>query len=74
MHNYHAIETEVAHRRREWQRAVAADTRAAQTHSQTGRRHCLPRSVQRWRSLAAARLLFLVRPVPRRGGMSPAHP
>ena len=29
MHNYHAIETEAAFRQQEWERAAAADARAA---------------------------------------------
>ncbi len=36
MQNYHALETEVAHRRREWERTVATVTQDAQPRPQEG--------------------------------------
>ena len=39
MNNYYAIETEAEFRRREWQRAVEADARAAQVCRGSGRLH-----------------------------------
>jgi hypothetical protein len=37
MHNYFTIATEAASRRREWERAAAADARAAQARPANGR-------------------------------------
>ena len=39
MNNYYAIEIEAEFRRREWQRAVEADARAAQVCAGNGRVH-----------------------------------
>jgi hypothetical protein len=59
MHNWYGIETEAEFRRQEWQRIVAAETRAAQASAgQTGSRGFrLPQfSLARLRSLGAPRL------------------
>jgi hypothetical protein len=37
MHNWYAVETEAEFRRREWQRAIEADARAAQARPANGR-------------------------------------
>jgi hypothetical protein len=59
MNNWYAIETEAEFRRREWQRVVEADARAAQARAATGR--------MRWPrvphlTLANLRSLVLPRP------------
>ena len=59
MHNWYGIETEAEFRRREWQRAIEADARAAQ--ASTGRARSrgfrLPHlSLARLRALGAPRL------------------
>jgi hypothetical protein len=59
MNNWYAIETEAEFRRREWQRAVEADARAAQARPAVGR--------MRWPrvshlTLATLRSLLLPRP------------
>ena len=64
MHNYHAIETEAAFRRREWQRAVEADARAAQARPAHGRMRWprIPhRTLTNLRSLTVPRPTFTSR-------------
>lgn len=59
MLSYFAIETEATFRRREWERMVEADARAAQAQSSNGRRRWshLPLAVRaRLGSLSAPRL------------------
>ena len=58
MNNYYAIETEAEFRRREWQRAVEADARAAQVCTGNGRMHWPRLSLTSVRSFAAPRLPF----------------
>jgi hypothetical protein len=58
MNNYYAIETEAEFRRREWERAVEADARAAQVCPGNGRLHWPRLSLMRGRSFAAPRLPF----------------
>jgi hypothetical protein len=64
MNNWHAIETEVEFRRREWQRAVEAEARAAQARPANGQRRW-PRIAQlalaNLRSLAVPRPSFTTR-------------
>lgn len=45
MQNYHATVNEAKHRRREWEREIAADARSAQAQPENGRMHW-PRLVQ----------------------------
>ena len=58
MQNYLAIETEVAHRRSEWERAVEADARAAQISTGNGRKPWPQRLLASVRSPATPRLRF----------------
>jgi hypothetical protein len=61
MQNYHALETEAAHRRCEWERTAVARTQLAQTHPLNGgmRWSHLPRLVvERLCALSAPRLSF----------------
>ena len=58
MNNYHAIETELEFRRREWQRAVEADARAAQVCAENGRKHVPHLSLPSVRAFLAPRLSF----------------
>ncbi|MGH2616872.1 MAG: hypothetical protein ACRDJC_16685 [Thermomicrobiales bacterium] len=69
MYDWYRIETEVEHRRREWQREVEADMRATQAIAENGRTHLphLPHfSLASLRSLAAPRLPFTSPLAPRR--------
>jgi hypothetical protein len=57
--NYNAIETEVTHRRREWERKLVTATQVAQSPSQNGRKRwsLLPHLVfASLRAVAAPRL------------------
>ena len=58
MNNYYAIETEMEFRRREWQRAVEADARAAQVCAGNGRKYWPQLSLPSLRSVLAPRLPF----------------
>jgi hypothetical protein len=58
MNTYHAVETELEFRRREWQRAVEADARAAQVCAGNGRKHWPHLSLTSLRSFLAPRLPF----------------
>ena len=58
MNNYYAIETEAEFRRREWERAVEADARAAQVCTGSWRMHWPRPSLLNLRSFAAPRLSF----------------
>jgi hypothetical protein len=64
MNNWYAIQTEAEFRRREWQRAVEADARAAQALPANGRMRW-PRishlTLSNLRSLALPRLSFAAR-------------
>jgi len=64
MHNWYAIETETEFRRREWQRAIEADARAAQARP-ANRRPRWPRlgrlTLANLRSLAVPRPSFTSR-------------
>jgi hypothetical protein len=69
MHNWYGIETEVEFRRQEWQRAIAADARAAQAlDGRTGsRRFRLPHLfLARLRALGAPHLPSTSRMAPHR--------
>ncbi len=70
MCTYHAIETEVEFRRREWQREVEGEARLAQLSTRTGRTPWLSRSLTRWRSFAFPRLHVSVPLVPRCGSVT----
>jgi hypothetical protein len=74
MHNWYGIETEVEFRRQEWQRAIAADARAAQAlDGRAGRRiFRLPHmSLARLRALGAPRQPFASPVAPRRAAAFP---
>jgi hypothetical protein len=61
MQSYYAIETEAAFRRREWERAVAAEKLAAQVNHENGKirwTHLPQLSLARLRALSAPRLPF----------------
>ena len=69
MHNWYGIETETEFRRQEWQRMVAAETRAAQASAghMGSRGFRLPQiSLARLRSLVAPRQPFTSPLTPRR--------
>ena len=66
MNNWYAIECEAEFRRREWQRAVAADARAALAQAGNGRKPWPRLSLASPRSLAATRLPFSSPLPPRR--------
>ena len=59
MNNYYAIEIEAEFRRREWQRAVEADARAAQVCRGNGRTHWPRLSLMSVQSFAVPRLPFV---------------
>ena len=72
MHNWYAIESEAAFRRDEWQRAVAADARAAQARpvSVTWRWPRFPRlALPRLSALATPRRAFTAAPPARCGAL-----
>jgi hypothetical protein len=58
MNNYYAIEIEAEFRRREWQRAVEADARAAQVCAGSGGRHWPRLSLISMRSFTVPRVPF----------------
>jgi hypothetical protein len=66
MHNYFTVETEAEFRRREWQRAVEADARAALAHTGNGHKPWPHLSLMNLRAFVAPRLRFSAPWVPRR--------
>ena len=69
MHNWYGIETEAEFRRREWQREIEAETRAAEARAGRAERRGLrlPHfSLARLRGLGAPRLPFGAPLAPRR--------
>ena len=68
MQNWHAIETETAFRRQEWERTAAADARAALAHTASAvpRRRSFPRLLVPglpWDRLSLARFAIAARNV-----------
>lgn len=73
MNNYYTIESEAEFRRREWQRVVEADARAAQASPRNGRKHrphLSQLSLASLRSLVVPRLPFSSALAPRRRGVA----
>jgi hypothetical protein len=71
MQNYHAMVIEAKHRRREWERAIAADARSALARPENERMHW-PRLVQGVRASLRA-LSWRRRPLPSWRSAAP-HP
>ncbi len=68
MHNWYAIETEAAARRRDWERAVEADARSAQAIASRSKRHLIQLpyvALTRLRSVTAPRFPFSTAMEPR---------